>query len=424
MTIDHNRRPLIIASILRPEGTTGVHTHIREFRSYLNQRRIMHELVTPVSYARFAVEPVFALRLPLRYLAPPLSVAWYRYWHTAFLARALRQRLLRLGPAVIYAQGPEAAHAALQARTNRAQSVVMAVHFLGSQANGWIAKGHITPEGKVARSILSSERRSLGSLDAVLYVSSAARKHFHSSLPASLATKSYVIPNFISPIHPPNEPCTIGDLVTVGALENEKRHDFLLDVLHAAKALGHIYTLDIYGKGPLRARLQQRAATLGVASQVRFRGFQPAVRAMLPCYRAYVHACTTEAGPIAIVEAMAAGLPVFAPDCGGATELFTNGVEGYHLPAEDPRAAARALIAALDNPGSLAAAGYAAKERFARHFSTSQVAPRLLEVLLAASTTECDPPSTAQGPLAPLPPRRDLQLNQALTHIQSSIPPA
>ncbi len=42
--------PLVIASILRPEGRTGVHTHVKEFQTFLNETGIPSTLVTPFSF--------------------------------------------------------------------------------------------------------------------------------------------------------------------------------------------------------------------------------------------------------------------------------------------------------------------------------------------------------------------------------------
>ena len=74
-------------------------------------------------------------------------------------------------------------------------------------------------------------------------------------------------------------------------------------------------TLDVFGDGPCRKDLL-RQAHLGLETQVRFRGFRPDVRDFLPGYRAYVHASYSESLPLAIIEAMAAGLPIVAGDTG------------------------------------------------------------------------------------------------------------
>lgn len=400
---DRMQVPLIIASILRPEGTTGVHTHIRELCAYLDDQGLPYELVTPFSWARPLSAAIFSLRLPLQWTAPPASVSWYRYWHTTFLTKALRRRLAQLGPAIIYAQGPEAARAGIQARQGTHQRVVMAVHFLRSQAGGWVSKGHIGPTGRVARAIQGSERDIVPHLDKIVYVSRAARDEFVSAVPEATAITSTIIPNFVQPLQTPVHLDPIGDLVTVGGLEAEKRHGFILRVLAHAKHLGHVYTLDIYGQGSLRRELERLAAGLGIAEQVRFRGYDPTVRLRLPAYRAYVHACVVETGPLALIEALAASLPIVAISKGGVRELVTDGVEGRYWP-DDPAAASEVLIDYLQNERALQGARLAAHSRYSNYFRSDQVAPRLNAFLY--ETPLSDQPTPRPRTRAPRPTNR------------------
>jgi glycosyltransferase involved in cell wall biosynthesis len=373
--------PLVIASILRPEGTTGVHTHVRELCAYLDEKGLPYEVVTPFSWRWPLSKVIFSLRVPLQWLAPPASVAWYRYWHTAFLKAALRQRLAGLGQAVIYAQGPEAARASVQARQGPDQRIVMAVHFLRSQAGGWVSKGHITPTSYVAKAIKRSERAVVRHLDAIVYVSDAAKHEFLAAVPGAAEIPSDVVPNFVRPLRVPPDPEPIGDLVTVGGLEVEKNQEFLLRVLANAKDLGRVYTLDIFGRGPLRPRLRRLADNLDITNQVRFHGYDPAVRSRLPAYRAYVHACAVETGPLALIEALAAGLPIVAAPEGGVPELLTDGLEGRFWPLDDPVAAARILIGFLEDEHALESARLAARRHFSASFRSDHVAPRLTAFL-------------------------------------------
>ena len=67
-------KPLVIATILREEGTTGVHTHFRELRRYLRSRGAEGVIVTPFSWGRPLPDSVFSLRLALEPLTgPPAS---------------------------------------------------------------------------------------------------------------------------------------------------------------------------------------------------------------------------------------------------------------------------------------------------------------------------------------------------------------
>src|SRR6266704_6974750 len=73
--------PLVIATALREEGITGVHTHVRQLRRYLDGCDAPAMLVTPFSWGWPLTAPVFAFRrLVLERCSRAASVAWYRHW--------------------------------------------------------------------------------------------------------------------------------------------------------------------------------------------------------------------------------------------------------------------------------------------------------------------------------------------------------
>jgi glycosyltransferase involved in cell wall biosynthesis len=175
---------------------------------------------------------------------------------------------------------------------------------------------------------------------------------------------------------------SIGDLVTVGNLEAVKNHRYLLQVLAQAKQAGRAYTMDIFGEGPMRHDLQQMIRSLGLERQVRLRGFHSDVRGLLPGYRACVHASYSESLPLALIEAMAAGLPIVAANTGGVSEIFDEGTEGRFWPLDDPAAAAKVLIDLMDNESERSTIAAAALARFRREFDAEVVAPRLCSFLM------------------------------------------
>jgi glycosyltransferase involved in cell wall biosynthesis len=368
---------LVIATMLREEGRTGVHTHVRQLRQYLAAQGVRAELVTPFSWARPLAVPVFGARLVVDRLSHPASVVWYRYWHELFLRRALRRVLAAAGPCVVYAQGPPESRAALAARQGPHQRVVQAVHFRISQADEWADKGMIARDGIVFRQIRGLERDVLPRVDGLMYVSNWARTALAGWLPEAAAVPSTVIDNFVSPASagPGGDP--LADLVTMGHLEPVKNHRYMLEVLAEAARTGRRYTLDVYGEGPLRGDLLRQATALGLDGQVRFRGFDPGVRSLLPRYRAYVHASYSESSSLAIIESMAAGLPIVAGNIGPIAELCTEGVEARFWPLDDPAKAAAVLSGLLDSEPDRLRAAAAARERFRREFDAGVIAPRL-----------------------------------------------
>jgi glycosyltransferase involved in cell wall biosynthesis len=376
---------VIITTIFHEFGTTGVHTHFHQVARYLMKSGANVSIVTPFSWGGLFTYGVFSPRPVLQRVYPAAAVVWYRHWHEVFLRNALRRRLAAVDDCVVYAQGPLEARAALMARRGPHQRVIMAVHFRGSQADEHTEPGReleFKRDGRIFRSIRKLEREVILKLDGIVYVAEWARQRLLNWLPEAETIPSAVIGNFVDPL--PIDPGAerFADLVTMGKLEDRKNHRFLLEVLRHAKDAGQELTLDIFGDGPLRRELEQLAGTLGLAGQVRFRGFRSDVRDFLPRYRAYVHAAYAEVLPLAVIEGMAAGLPVVAADSGGVKELFDDGVEGRFWSLDDPRSAAQILLDLLSPETNRAMVASAALDRFHREYDVSVLGPQLKSFLL------------------------------------------
>jgi glycosyltransferase involved in cell wall biosynthesis len=387
--------PVLVATIFREQGSTGVHTHFQQLRQYLERRGGQVTIVTPFSWRRWLTYPVFGPRLLLLRWNSVASVFWYRYWHGVFLRRALAARLAEIGDCLIYAQGPLEASAALRVRRGTRQRVILAVHFRVSQADEYAEPGReLMRDSKMFRAIRQLEREVIPQLDGLIYVSEWARTALLSWLPEAGDVPYSVISNFVAPMPSQQPPEHIGDLVTTGKLEDRKNHRFLLEVLAHTRQAGRAYTLDVFGDGPLRAALARRARELGLQDHVHFRGYRRDVRHFLPAYRAYAHAAYAETSSLAIIEAMAAGLPIVAAPIGPIPELCTDEIEGRYWPLDDPAKAAAVLIEFLDSEPTLLKAAAAASERYHRDFDSRVVGPRLVSFLLGQA---CPWPSAAES---------------------------
>jgi glycosyltransferase involved in cell wall biosynthesis len=388
---------LLFVMHLRPEGNTGVHTHVRELRRHLERDGLRSTLVTPFSWGGPLKYPVFGLRrLLLDRVSAEAGIAWYELSHEAFLQRALRRLLADGHPCVVYAQGPVEARAALRARRGPQQRIVMAAHFRVSRADERADDGGIRRGGRVFRAMRQLERSSIPQVDAVVYVSRWGRDALLGWLPEAAAVPSVVIGNFVAP-RPRLAPLPrLADLVTTGRLEPAKNHAYLLEVLAVANRAGRRLTLDVYGDGPLREELALRVRALGIEQQVRFLGFRGDVRDFLPAYRAYVHASRSESLPLALIEALEAGLPVVAGDSGGINEICDDGVEARFWTLDDASEAAATLVELLDNEAARQDMAQAARRRFERDFDADVVAPRLWAFLCGSpdETAAAEPAST------------------------------
>ena len=166
-------------------------------------------------------------------------------------------------------------------------------------------------------------------------------------------------------------------LLAAGALEREKRYDWMLDAL--ARVGPRPPLLVIRGSGSLESAVRTRAERLGV--EVRLLGFLPAEQ-LAAAYNAascFVHACHVETFGLTVAEAMACGRPVVAVASGALPEVV--GGAGVLAPPHDPAAFAAAVRDLLADPGRAAAIGAAARDRALTAFSMERMGREYSEAL-------------------------------------------
>jgi len=81
----------------------------------------------------------------------------------------------------------------------------------------------------------------------------------------------------------------------------------------------------------------------------------------------------------AIVEAMAASLPVIATDVGGNAEAVEDGVSGFLVPSEDPEELSIAISRLLSDKPLAAAMGLAGKALVLERFTTEAMMRRIAD---------------------------------------------
>lgn len=136
----------------------------------------------------------------------------------------------------------------------------------------------------------------------------------------------------------------------VASLEPHKNHALLLRGFQRIARDADEYRLELVGSGTLREELERTAGELGLESKVRFLGSTRDVANVLSTFDAFAF-CTTrsEGMGIAVVEALAAGLPVIASDVGGVREVLEDGRWGL-LVGDEPEAWGIALRKFRDAP--------------------------------------------------------------------------
>jgi len=140
---------------------------------------------------------------------------------------------------------------------------------------------------------------------------------------------------------------TEGRIVTIGSAGRfypVKDFALMIEVARAVSRRLPEVRFRLAGDGPLREELQDRAEACGLKDRFVFSGHVTDMPAFYRAIDIYLNTSVHEGIPMSILEAMAAGVPVVAPDVGGIGEIITHGRDGYLISTRDPEAFARCLV--------------------------------------------------------------------------------
>lgn len=164
-------------------------------------------------------------------------------------------------------------------------------------------------------------------------------------------------------------------ILAVGNLYPVKGYDVLLRALSRVAAASRApWRLAIVGRGAEESGLRATALALGLGERVEWLGYRDDVPDLLAASDLYVMSSRSEGLPLALLEAMFAGLPIAATEVGGIPEALSDGLHGLLVPPEDPEALARALGELVGDRERRRRLGAAARERAEREYSVGVMA--------------------------------------------------
>lgn len=164
-------------------------------------------------------------------------------------------------------------------------------------------------------------------------------------------------------------------LLYTGRLSREKGVDVLLDAGSILRDQGAAFSLWLVGEGTERLALEAQVNRLGLAQRVRFWGWQAQVERFLCAADIFTLPSRAEALSVALLEALAAGLPCVVTRVGDLPRLAQDGA-GVAIAPEDPAALASALRQLIDSPELRAQIGATAR-RLAAEFSLDRMAAQV-----------------------------------------------
>lgn len=138
--------------------------------------------------------------------------------------------------------------------------------------------------------------------------------------------------------------------------------------------------LAVLGDGPLRPRLEQQAAELGVIDRVHFTGWWLDMPAALSDCTVIALSSRNEGTPVSLIEAMAAGRPVVATRVGGTPEVVQDGEHGFLVGPGAPEELADRLRVLLGDPALVRTFGEQARHSAIERFGIERLRRDMLEI--------------------------------------------
>lgn len=142
----------------------------------------------------------------------------------------------------------------------------------------------------------------------------------------------------------------IGDkdimILSVGELNKNKNHEAIIRAIAALNNKQVKYV--IAGRGVLKEYLENLAKELGISDQLQLLGFRTDVRELFKAADIFAHPSFREGLSVAVMEAMASGLPIICTNIRGNTDLIDNGKGGFLFNPASIESAQEALKNTVD----------------------------------------------------------------------------
>jgi glycosyltransferase involved in cell wall biosynthesis len=167
-------------------------------------------------------------------------------------------------------------------------------------------------------------------------------------------------------------------MVMVATFKKQKGHVYLIDA--AAEVLPHHPEARILliGDGELRPEMERRVRSVHIADAVRFLGSRHDVARILAASDIFVLPSLWEGLPMALLEAMASGLPCIATTVSGTKQVIVPEVTGLLVPPGNTFALRDAMVTMLTAPERARPMGAAGRRRVSSEFSAHKQAADLI----------------------------------------------
>lgn len=162
-------------------------------------------------------------------------------------------------------------------------------------------------------------------------------------------------------------------VTTVGRLTAIKQYGKLLDI---AKLVTNRYANAVFlivGDGELRGDLEAQATRLGLGPNVKFLGWRRDLATVYAATNVFALTSRNEGTPVALIEAMASGVPGVSTNVGGVPTVIADAGMGTLIALDDDRGFADAVAGLLDRPADAVAMGERGRAHVMAHFDSRRL---------------------------------------------------
>jgi glycosyltransferase involved in cell wall biosynthesis len=160
----------------------------------------------------------------------------------------------------------------------------------------------------------------------------------------------------------------------VGTLKEQKGHRYLIEAVTPLIARTPRLHILIVGDGELRGSLEAQVRAAGIETNIHFLGNRSDVAALLAASNVFVLPSLWEGLPMALIEAMASGLPVIATLVSGSQQVVEQGRSGILVPPGEVTPLRQAMEDLLADPERARLLGKAAQRRIEEAYSARRQA--------------------------------------------------
>ena len=163
---------------------------------------------------------------------------------------------------------------------------------------------------------------------------------------------------------------------TAGRFDPIKNLPLLIEALACVGADSRELRGLLVGDGPELERIRSLIDDQGLAGRVRLTGHRDDARRLIACMDLFVLSSFSEGTSVALLEAMAAGVPAIVTDVGGNPEIVLDGRTGWVVPSDSVDGMVTAILEAMANAGLRQRRAVAGQHRYHARFAFDRMIAR------------------------------------------------